>query len=114
MLLPGLQFWRARRGYTQAQLAERIGMRRPTVWRIEAGRPARVRTAHLLATALGVHLSRLQLHPDPHPVDPPTLLPQTLPTRYSARPAAEAIRARRAFQARLSGLQAANGDTRAG
>jgi transcriptional regulator with XRE-family HTH domain len=76
MLLPGLHFWRARRGYTQAQLAERIGMRRPTVWRIEAGRPARVRTAHLLAIALGVHLSRLQLHPDPHAIHSPAPLPQ--------------------------------------
>src|SRR5919109_121709 len=40
--LPSLRYWRAQRGYTQARLASRIGMRRNTIWWIEAGHPVRL------------------------------------------------------------------------
>jgi hypothetical protein len=35
-------------------------MRRPTIWRIEVGFPTRVRTAHLLASALSIKVDDLQ------------------------------------------------------
>jgi transcriptional regulator with XRE-family HTH domain len=56
MLLPALRFWRHERDLTQERLAERISMRRTTIWRIEAGRPALMRTARRLADALGVEV----------------------------------------------------------
>src|SRR5712691_1158473 len=52
--LPSLVYWRIQRGLTQEQLAERVAMRRSTVWRIETGHHTRVRTAHLLARALSI------------------------------------------------------------
>jgi transcriptional regulator with XRE-family HTH domain len=61
--LPILLYWRLERGYTQEQLAERVSMRRNTVWRIEAGFPARVRTARLLAEALGVSVAAISSSP---------------------------------------------------
>ena len=61
--LPSLRYWRAQRGYTQARLASRIGMRRNTIWWIEAGHPTRMRTAHLLAAALRVPLGALLQSP---------------------------------------------------
>ena len=54
-----LIYWRIQRGLTQQQLAERIAMRRTTIWRIEAGRPCVIRTAHLLAKALSVQVADL-------------------------------------------------------
>jgi transcriptional regulator with XRE-family HTH domain len=62
-VLPSLVYWRIQRGLTQEQLAERIGMQRATVARIEAGRPALVRTARLLARALVVQVAELQRQP---------------------------------------------------
>ena len=61
--MPSLIYWRIQRGLTQEQLAELIAMRRNTVWRIEAGHPALVRTARLLARALGVQVADLQRQP---------------------------------------------------
>jgi transcriptional regulator with XRE-family HTH domain len=62
-VLPSLVYWRAQHGLTQERLAERIGMRRNTVWRIEAGYPAFMRTARLLAKALDVQLADLRGRP---------------------------------------------------
>jgi transcriptional regulator with XRE-family HTH domain len=61
--LPSLVHWRIQRGLTQGQLAEQIGMRRTTFWRIEAGYRTRMRTAHFLANALGVEIANLQRRP---------------------------------------------------
>ena len=61
--LPALVYWRIQRGFTQAELAERIGVRRPTIARIEAGNPALVRTARALAEALSVQVADLQRQP---------------------------------------------------
>ncbi len=61
--MPSLLYWRIQRGLTQEQLAERIAMQRNTVWRIEAGHPAFLRTARLLARALSVQLADLQQQP---------------------------------------------------
>jgi transcriptional regulator with XRE-family HTH domain len=58
--LPALRYWRAWRGFTQEQLADRIGMRRNTIWLIESGHRTRIRTAKLLAKALGVSVAQLQ------------------------------------------------------
>jgi DNA-binding XRE family transcriptional regulator len=52
-----------RRGITQAELGERIGMRRASIARIEAGSPALVRTARRLAEALNVEILDLQTQP---------------------------------------------------
>jgi transcriptional regulator with XRE-family HTH domain len=59
MPLGNLLYWRLDRGYMQEQLAERISMRPNTVWRIEAGYPARMRTARLLAKALRINVADL-------------------------------------------------------
>jgi transcriptional regulator with XRE-family HTH domain len=61
--LRALRYWRVRRGLTQRRLAEQIGVRRNTVWRIEAGYPARARTAFLLASALRVSVVDLVHQP---------------------------------------------------
>jgi DNA-binding XRE family transcriptional regulator len=61
--LPALIHWRIERGVTQAELAERAGVRRATVARIEAGYPALLRTARSLAEALGVEISELRRGP---------------------------------------------------
>jgi DNA-binding XRE family transcriptional regulator len=58
--LPSLVYWRVQRGITQAELAERVAMRRTTIARIEAGYPALVKTAHRLAQALSVQIADLQ------------------------------------------------------
>ena len=52
-------YWRRQRGFTQERLAERIAMRRNTIWLIETGHPTRARTARLLATALDVDVADL-------------------------------------------------------
>ena len=62
-MLPSLVYWRLQRGFAQAQLAKRIGMNLNTVQRVEAGYPARVRTARLLARALDVQLAVLMDQP---------------------------------------------------
>jgi transcriptional regulator with XRE-family HTH domain len=54
VVLPSLAYWRGQRDFTQERLAERVGLCRNTVWRIEAGYPAFLRTVRLLAGALGV------------------------------------------------------------
>jgi transcriptional regulator with XRE-family HTH domain len=63
VVLPSLRHWRAQRGYTQARLASRIGMRRNTIWWIEAGHPTRARTARQLAVVLGVQVADLERQP---------------------------------------------------
>jgi DNA-binding XRE family transcriptional regulator len=62
-VLPSLHYWRIQRGLTQERLAELVAMRRTTMWRIEAGRPCLMRTAHLLAKALGVRVADLMSPP---------------------------------------------------
>ena len=62
-MLPSLAYWRVQRGFTQEQLAERLGMHRNTVWGIEAGHPAFMRTARLLAGALRVRVTVLMAQP---------------------------------------------------
>ncbi len=62
-MLPSLRYWRIQRGLTQQQLAELIAVRRTTIWRIETGGPCFMRTAHLLARALGVQVADLQRQP---------------------------------------------------
>ena len=70
VVLPSLVYWREQRGLTQGQLAKRIGMNLNTVQRVEADYPARVRTARLLAIALGVHVADLQgLPPESYSTD---------------------------------------------
>ena len=63
VVLPSLRSWRIRRGYTEQQLASLSGMRRNTIWRIEAGHPARVGTAQRFAEALGIPVAYLQRPP---------------------------------------------------
>jgi transcriptional regulator with XRE-family HTH domain len=63
VMLPSLVYWRVQRGLTQEQLAERLGMHRNTLWRIETGRPAFMRTARLLASALHVRVADLMDQP---------------------------------------------------
>jgi transcriptional regulator with XRE-family HTH domain len=58
-MLPSLVYWRLQSGFTEGQLAKRIGMNLNTVQRVEAGYPARVRTARLLARALDVQVADL-------------------------------------------------------
>ena len=59
VVLPSLFYWRLERALTQERLAERIAMRRTTVWRIESGGPTFMRTARLLASALHVQVADL-------------------------------------------------------
>jgi DNA-binding XRE family transcriptional regulator len=61
--LPSLVYWRIQCGLSQEQLAERIGMGRTTIWRIETGRPCLVRTARRLARALSVQVVDLMRQP---------------------------------------------------
>ncbi|MBV8942596.1 MAG: helix-turn-helix transcriptional regulator [Solirubrobacterales bacterium] len=63
--LPSLVHWRVQRGFTQAELAELIGVRRATVARIESGKPALVKTARAIAEALGVEVADLQRQSPP-------------------------------------------------
>lgn len=45
---------------TQAELAEKVNVRRATIARIESGKPALIKTAAALAKALDVQVSDLQ------------------------------------------------------
>lgn len=47
---------RRARGWSQSELAERSGVSRPTVARIEAGTQVRVGTLNAVAEALGMHV----------------------------------------------------------
>jgi transcriptional regulator with XRE-family HTH domain len=69
MILSHLQAWRKLRGLTQGQLAERVGVNRRTIVRMEHGDGA-VRTEIFLriAHALGV-LDRLSQALDPYESD---------------------------------------------
>lgn len=51
--LPRLKGARERKGLTQQELAERAGVSRPTVTRLEAGMQANPPTARKIAQALG-------------------------------------------------------------
>jgi transcriptional regulator with XRE-family HTH domain len=66
VVLPSLFYWRHSRGVTQERLAERIGMNRNTVGRIDRGGSTFMRTARLLARALGVRVADLTGEP-PNP-----------------------------------------------
>ncbi len=52
--LPGLLHWRLKRAYSQHLLAERAGVGRATIARLEHGAPARIGTVRRLAEALGI------------------------------------------------------------
>jgi transcriptional regulator with XRE-family HTH domain len=62
--VPYLKAWRAARGMTQRELAQRAGCVEATVRRIEGGRMAQVLNAAELARALDVPLDALR-HTDP-------------------------------------------------
>jgi DNA-binding Xre family transcriptional regulator len=57
---PSLLYWRTQRGLLQQQLAEKAGVDRATVARLEQGKKARVDTIARLAKALGVSPAALQ------------------------------------------------------
>jgi DNA-binding XRE family transcriptional regulator len=59
----GAEWLQGLRGRTQAELAEQINIRRATIARIESGKPALVKTARAIATALGVEVADLQRQP---------------------------------------------------
>jgi DNA-binding XRE family transcriptional regulator len=61
---PSLQAWRIKVGLTQLELAERAGVRRATITRIETGGPARIKTVRALATAMGCSIDDLRHQPD--------------------------------------------------
>ena len=63
---PSLRHLRTSRALTQAELAERAGVRRSTIARLEGGREARMHTLSRLAKALGVEPAEL-LRPPPEP-----------------------------------------------
>ncbi len=63
--LPNLRHWRHWRGYSQAELAERAGLTRPTVTNLEAEKAAaNFATVRKLAEALGITREQL-LHDEP-------------------------------------------------
>jgi transcriptional regulator with XRE-family HTH domain len=61
--LPSLAYYRIRRGWTQAQLAEAAGTSRVNVGRIETNHETRPTMARKLADALGVDIDTLMRHP---------------------------------------------------
>ena len=63
---PSLLYWRMQRGLIQKVLAERAGVDRATVARLEQGGQARLDTISKLAEALGVSPADLQ-HQPPEP-----------------------------------------------
>lgn len=60
-----VKMFRARRGWSQQELAKRAGLDKQTVFRIESGGNTRHGTTGKLATALGVSLSQLIDEPRP-------------------------------------------------
>jgi transcriptional regulator with XRE-family HTH domain len=60
---PSLRYLRTSRALTQAELAERAGVRRSTIARLEGGQEARMRTLSRLARALGVAPAALMQPP---------------------------------------------------
>ncbi len=62
--VPHLRAWRVRTGLDQAQLAERAGIARETIARVENGRPARLDSILQLADALMLAPSELTGSPD--------------------------------------------------
>lgn len=62
--VPYLREWRADKGLTQEQLAERADVTRGTVMRAESGKAVNVVTLAKLAKALGISVHELR-HVDP-------------------------------------------------
>jgi transcriptional regulator with XRE-family HTH domain len=60
---PSLRYLRTSRALTQAELAERAGVPRATIARLEGGREARMHTLSRLARALGVAPAELMRQP---------------------------------------------------
>ena len=60
---PSLLYWRMQRGWIERQLAERSGVDRATVQRLEAGGLARMDTVSKLAAALGIEPAGLLRQP---------------------------------------------------
>jgi len=60
---PSLLYWRMERGLIQKVLAERAGVDRATVARLEQGGQARLDTISKIAAALGVSPGELQRQP---------------------------------------------------
>lgn len=54
-----IEEFRKKKGLTQEELAEKAGLHRAYYWDIENGRNISIKTAYLLARALGVSLSEL-------------------------------------------------------
>ena len=52
--VPQLKYWRQQRALTMRELADKAGVSHMTVFRIEHGKPAGLRTLRKLAEALGV------------------------------------------------------------
>lgn len=50
---------RKEKGLTQEELAEKAGLHRAYFWDIENGRNISIKTAYMIARALGVSLSKL-------------------------------------------------------
>ena len=62
--VPYLRSWRADKGLTQIELAERAGVGRGTIMRAENGKAINVRTLAQLAKALGITVHELR-HTNP-------------------------------------------------
>jgi predicted transcriptional regulator len=60
---PSLLYWRMQSGLIQVQLAQRAGVDRATIQRLEAGGEARLSTISKLAAALNVTPAQLQAQP---------------------------------------------------
>ncbi|MGI9147758.1 MAG: helix-turn-helix domain-containing protein [Chloroflexota bacterium] len=57
--VPGLLHWRVERAMTQAELADKSGVDRTTIARLERGTAAKMETIRRLADALKVEPSQL-------------------------------------------------------
>lgn len=54
-----IEWFRKEKGMTQEELAEKAGLHRAYFWDIEKGRNISIKTAYMIAKALGVSLSKL-------------------------------------------------------